>query len=80
MKRKSKTPTVTVELTVSELNLLVLGLDAHAYEASDEQYRSSGFVDEPGSDDPDTAASIAETNALHDKLERILIPMRRVAS
>lgn len=53
-----------------ELNLVVEALDSHAYwQLSDPNYRDSGYVQPPGSDDPETVDALAETDELHDRLE-----------
>jgi hypothetical protein len=57
------------ELTDAEVALLREALDSHIYwQLSDEHYRDSGFVSDPGSDEPDKAAEIAAANALDRKL------------
>lgn len=44
-------------------------IDSHVYwQLADAHYRSNGDVIEPGSDDPDTAATIAEFQALAARL------------
>ena len=51
------------------MNLLSQALDSHVYwQLSDRGYRFSGFVADPGSDDPDTAAEIVAAEALMEKL------------
>jgi hypothetical protein len=56
-------------LTDEEVGLLREALDSHIYwQLSDEHYRDSGFVSDPGSDEPDKAAEIAAANALDRKL------------
>lgn len=64
---------ITVQLTKEQLALLVDACDSHVYwQLADGDYRSNGFVEEPGSDDPDTAEEIAAVNQLHDMLEALL--------
>lgn len=59
----------TINLTDDELDLLREALDSHKYwELSDKGYRSSGYVLEPGSEDPEAVASIAACDALVAKL------------
>lgn len=61
--------TRSVKLTDDELALLIDALDSHRYwQLSDEQYRSDGFVFEPGSDDEDNADGIKACVALESKL------------
>lgn len=60
----------TIELTTDELDLLRAALDSHKYwQLSDEDYRSDGYVLEPGSEDPEAVASIVACDALVAKLE-----------
>jgi hypothetical protein len=64
---------VTLELTEPEARLLVAALDSHEYwQLSDEGYRDSGYVNGPGSDDPETAAEISAARELHAKIEQAL--------
>jgi hypothetical protein len=59
----------TYELTEAEVALLREALDSHIYwQLSDEHYRDSGFVSDPGSDEADKAAEITAANALDRKL------------
>ena len=59
----------TIDLTQGEFDLLLDALDSHKYwQLSDAHYRSSGYVLEPGADDPDTAAAIVDCDALASKL------------
>lgn len=68
----SREKPITLTITPADLRLVVEALDSHAYwQLSDEHYRSDGFVEDPGSDDPGIAQTIANTNALHDRLERL---------
>ena len=58
-----------VHLTDAEIDLLRGALDSHIYwQLSDEEYRDSGFVQDPGSDDPEAVEAIKEANALDAKL------------
>lgn len=60
-----------IELTDEELQLVEDALDSHKYwQLSDESYRSSGYVVEPGSEDPEAVAAIAACDALVSKLAR----------
>lgn len=53
-----------------ELVLLMEALDSHEYwQLSDPVYRNSGYVREPGSDDPEKVSEIRETRALLKKIE-----------
>lgn len=68
-----------ISLTKKELALVVEALDSHAYwQLSDQHYRRDGFVDEPGSDDPEIRRELRATNRLHDKLEAALHTKRTV--
>lgn len=61
---------VTLELTEEQARLLVAALDSHEYwQLSDPLYRDSGYVNGPGSDDPEAREEIARTRALHDTIE-----------
>lgn len=58
-----------ITLSDEELHLLINAVDSHAYwQLSDTHYRNNGFVNPPGSDDPETAQEIAVANALGDRL------------
>lgn len=58
-----------VELSEGELELVVEALDSHVYwQLSDEHYRDSGYVDDPGSDDVDTQTQIVRARKLEDRL------------
>lgn len=64
-----------VDLSEADLLLVLSALDSHKYwQLSDEQYRSSGYVLEPGSDDEETAEEIETVEVLESKLEGILHP------
>lgn len=66
---------VRLTLTSEELYLVVEALDSHAYwQLSDPLYRNSGFVMEPGTDDPEQKPLLDATNKLHEKLEPELVP------
>lgn len=59
-----------IRVTSREYRLIVDALDSHAYwQLSDERYRRDGFVEDPGTDDPESAEELRETNALYDALE-----------
>jgi hypothetical protein len=61
-----------ITLTPAELDLLIAALDSHRYwQLSDEQYRNSGEIIEPGSDDPDDVELIKQTDALEKRLQEI---------
>ena len=63
------TLTVTISLTVDELELLCAALDSHMYwQLSDESNRDSGHADSPDADD-ESAAEFAEAEALLRRLE-----------
>lgn len=65
--------TVPVFLTGAEIALLAEALDSHRYwQLSEEEYRDSGYVRAPGSDDPDTAAAIVATERLEAQLRGLL--------
>ena len=62
----------TVDLTDADIDLLREALDSHAYwQLSDSHYRSSGYVMEPGSDDPDVVDALAACDALAAKLGNV---------
>ncbi|GEJ59103.1 hypothetical protein [Anaeromyxobacter diazotrophicus] len=62
--------TFPVRLTVRQLGLLTSALDSHIYwELSDEYYRHSGYVFDPGSDDPKVRKEIRESERLLSVLE-----------
>jgi hypothetical protein len=62
----------TVTLTSAELHLIKEALDSHRYwQLSDEHYRNSGYVADPGSDDEEKAEEIRDVNALEEKLEAL---------
>lgn len=61
-----------ITLTNQDLSTVCSALDSYIYwELSDRQYRNSGYVEEPGSDDPDSAAEIAAATKLLIRLERL---------
>jgi hypothetical protein len=58
-----------ISLTAAELHLVLEALDSHRYwQLSDEQYRNSGYVMDPGSDDEENAETIREISALEARL------------
>jgi hypothetical protein len=62
-----------IELKTEEIEILLSALDSHVYwQLSDQKYRNSGFVHEPGSDDEDTAAEIVEAVGLSDRLRKLI--------
>jgi len=73
-----------LELTRDDLALLCEALDSHTYwQLSDPEYRESGSVCEPGSDDADSAAEIRRSEVLQGRLAAALAgegrPARRPA-
>ena len=70
---------MNVALNKREIELLTQALDSHEYwQLSDERYRWSGFVLEPGSDDRRVAREIRETEALSAKLGALIGKKDRV--
>lgn len=66
------TTKIAVELTPAEIALLAEALDSHAYwQLSDEEYRDSGFVYDPGSDDAEAAEEIKVCEALEARLRAL---------
>lgn len=64
--------TFDVKLTAEEIALLVEALDSHIYwQLSEEEYRDSGYVREPGSDDPEKIAAIEAAKELSDQLQQL---------
>ena len=60
---------IILTVTTEELHLLKEALDSHIYwQLSDEHYRHSGFVYDPGSDDTEQAAEIRACETLDKKL------------
>ena len=60
---------ITLNVTAAEMHLLKEALDSHIYwQLSDERYRHSGFVYDPGSDDAEHAAEIRACETLDKKL------------
>ena len=58
-------------LSGANLDLLIEALDSHIYwQLSDERYRNSGYVYDPGSDDNESAAEIKAANKLLARLEQ----------
>jgi hypothetical protein len=63
---------VPVRLTVEQILLLASALDSHIYwQLSDQQYRSSGYVLPPASDDPEMRREIRASSRLLARLEDI---------
>lgn len=59
-----------VELSTTQMALIVEALDSHMYwQLSEPLYRNDGFVLSPGSDDPDDAASIKQAEILQTFIE-----------
>jgi hypothetical protein len=59
----------TFILTDDQIAILTEAIDSHVYwQLSDETYRRDGYVEGPGSDDEDTAATITAYRALADEL------------
>jgi hypothetical protein len=60
---------ITLTIDAAEAHILTEALDSHIYwQLSDELYRRDGYVDDPGSDDPDNAAAITEAELLTNKI------------
>ncbi len=58
-------------LSGANLDLLIEALDSHIYwQLSSEQYRNSGYVRDPGSDDDGAVAEIKAARRLMARLER----------
>ena len=61
-----------VELSAEDLDRIVAALDSHIYwQLADQRYRSSGYVLEPGADDPAQAEEIEACTALADRLQAV---------
>lgn len=61
-----------VELSTEDLERIVAALDSHIYwELSDQQYRSSGYVLEPGADNLAQAEEIDACTELADRLQTV---------
>lgn len=59
-----------IELSREDLERLIDALDSHTYwQLSEEKYRNSGFVYEPGSDDEDVAGEIVACEELSARLQ-----------
>jgi hypothetical protein len=71
-----------VTLTETEIALLKEALDSHRYwQLSDEHYRNSGYVTDPGSDDEEKAEEIRDCDALEEKLANLTsTPEQRIAA
>jgi len=62
----------TIQLSQDEIALLLEALDSHEYwQLSDEHYRASGYVQEPGTDDPEKLEALKATRALVERLETL---------
>lgn len=62
-------PHLDVRLTADELALVCNALDSHVYwQLSEPEFRSSGLVSGPGSDEPDDADQITAANTLLGRL------------
>jgi hypothetical protein len=63
---------IALHFTPDELGMVCAALDSHIYwELSDRQYRNSGYVDEPGSNDDETAAEIRAAELLMIRLDAL---------
>jgi hypothetical protein len=61
----------TLSLDVHELELLIDALDSHMYwELSDRDFRSSGYVLDPGAHDAEQVNAIDRSRALSERLDR----------
>jgi hypothetical protein len=72
----------TVTLSEAEIALLKEALDSHRYwQLSDEHYRNSGYVTDPGSDDDEAAEEIKACDTLEEKLANLTsTPEERLAA
>lgn len=71
--------TITIEVTPEEISLLASALDSHVYwQLSEPEYRNSGYVLDPGSDDPEGSAEIKRAEALQERIEALIPPEMRV--
>jgi hypothetical protein len=62
--------TIIAKLFPWEVSLIREALDSHIYwQLSDEIYRDSGHVEDPGSDDPEKAEEIADAQKLLARLD-----------
>ena len=62
----------TVILTDEEISLITEALDSHCYwQLSDQRYRNSGYVCDPGSDDPEARRDLRAAAKLEAKLEKV---------
>jgi len=62
-----------VDLTKSEIELLIEALDSHVYwQLSEAEFRHDGTVWEPGSRDPENAAEIVRSERLSARLSAVL--------
>ena len=63
---------VPLRLTVDQIRLLACALDSHIYwQLSDQQYRNSGYVLPPASNDPVMRREIRASSRLQARLEAI---------
>jgi hypothetical protein len=66
-------PAFTLALTEAKARFLIEALDSHEYwQLSDEQYRDSGYVHDPGSDDPERAEEIEFGRQLVTEIEEAM--------
>lgn len=74
MTTKRPTPiaaSATIALDAHEIDLLIDALDSHVYwELSDREFRSSGYVLDPGAFDAEDGESITRSRALAERLEQ----------
>lgn len=62
----------TIDLTDAELHVLTEAIDSLVYwQLSEPHYRDSGYVRDPGTDEPEIAEQIAFARALEAKLEAL---------
>lgn len=62
----------SIDLSQDEIILLLEALDSHEYwQLSDAHYRASGYVQEPGTDDPEKLEALKATRALVERLEAL---------
>jgi hypothetical protein len=59
-----------LKLTQKDLKLLTEALESHRYwQLSDEQYRRDGYIVDPGADDPERRAELADVQQLQNMLQ-----------
>src|SRR5688572_20639271 len=63
--------TIVLELTSTLLHTAVLALDCSSYWGADELYRDEGYCWAPYCEDPEAAACVVATVALHERLEAL---------